>query len=50
MHLGWAMLKPVVAKLQVNKGNEVGGCEICKLEVTQTFEQIRKKTRETNVY
>ena len=44
------MLKPAVAKLQVNKGNEVGGCEICKLEVGRTFERIRKKIIEINEY
>ena len=43
MHLGWAVLKPVVAKVQVTKGIEVGGCKICELEVARTFKQIRKK-------
>ena len=42
------MLKLAVANLQVNKGNEVGGCEICELEVARTFEQIRKKDGETS--
>ena len=44
------MLKLAVAKVHVTKGNEVGGCEICELEVTQTFEQIRKKIKEINEY
>jgi len=44
------MLKPAVAKVQVTKGNEVGGCKICKLKVVWTFEGIRKKIREINEY